>query len=320
MSLPSDWRARMRLPIICAPMYHVSTPAMVIAARKAGIIGALPRANAPSFEVFEQWLAAIMDDAQCTGPWRPPVAVNLSTRMPPGEMARHLQACRAHGVELIISATGDPTALIRAARDHGLVVFSDAINLRFAGKAIAAGAHGVIAIGSGGGGHSGSVNHLTLVSAIRRGFDGTVVMAGAVDSGFAVRAAEVLGADLAYVGTRFIASEESGAPEDYKRMLVDAKVEDLMYTNAINGVHANWLKPSMRLQGLDPDRLPAREEGGHGHGHLPGHVNPWRNLWSAGQGVQLIDEVAPLADIVARMERDYAAACRIGAFGTAGLP
>jgi nitronate monooxygenase len=293
----------------------------VIAARRAGVIGALPRGNAPSFEVFDRWVATIMDDAGANGPWRPPLAVNLSTRLPPDDMERHLSACRQRGVELIISATGDPTDLIRRARDHGLKVFSDAISLRFAGKAIAAGADGVIAIGSGGGGHSGTVNHLTLVAAIRRGFEGTVVMAGAVDNGHAVRAAEVLGADLAYVGTRFIASTESGAPQEYKEMLVQAKADDLVYTRGINGVHANWLKPSMRRVGLDPDRLPPLPEGRptHGHGHLPAGIVPWQNLWSAGQGTELIEAIEPIETIVARMVRDYRQACALPPFeGTAG--
>lgn len=314
MSLPTGWAARLRLPVICAPLYQVSTPEMVRAARRSGIVGTLPRANAPSFEAFERWLAELEEEGQGDASL-PPIGINLSTRMPPAEMEQHLSLCRARGVELIITATGDPTELIRRARDHGLTVFSDAVNLRFADKAIAAGAQGVIAIGSGGGGHSGSINHLTLVAAIRRNFDGTVVMAGAVGNGRAVRAAEVLGADLAYVGTRFIATDESGAPPAYKKMLVEASLTDLSYTNAINGVSANWLMPSMRELGLDPTRLPAREPGVHGHAHLPAHVLPWTNLWSAGQGVELIEHIEPMDSVVRSLAREYAQACALPAFG-----
>lgn len=314
MSLPTGWAARLRLPVICAPLYQVSTPEMVRAARRSGIVGTLPRANAPSLEVFERWLAELEEEGQGDASL-PPIGINLSTRMPPAEMEQHLSLCRARGVELIITATGDPTELIRRARDHGLKVFSDAVNLRFADKAIAAGAQGVIAIGSGGGGHSGSINHLTLVAAIRRNFDGTVVMAGAVGNGRAVRAAEVLGADLAYVGTRFIATDESGAPPAYKKMLVEASLTDLSYTNAINGVSANWLVPSMRELGLDPARLPAREPGVHGHAHLPAHVQPWTNLWSAGQGVELIERIEPMDSVVRSLAREYAQACALPAFG-----
>jgi nitronate monooxygenase len=304
----------MRLPVICAPMYCVSTPQLVMAARRAGIVGALPRGNAPDFETFDRWLAQIAAADKGSNRPAPPLAVNLSTRLPPDEMERHLSACRRHGVEIIISATGDPTALIQRALDHGMRVFADAVNLRFADKAIAAGAHGVIAIGSGGGGHSGTINHLTLVAAIRKRFDGTVVMAGAVDNGAAVRAAEILGADLAYIGTRFIATHESGASQEYKQMLVDSKANDLVYTPNLNGVHANWLKPSMRRLGLDPENLPPREDGARGYGHLPAGVVPWSNLWSAGQGVEHIDDIMSVAELVDQLERDYRAACSVPAF------
>jgi len=315
MPLPADWTARMRLPVICAPMFRVTSPALVIAARRAGIVGALPRGNAPDFATFECWLAQIAEAA--AGQPAPPLAVNLSTRLSPDEMAQHLAACRRHGVELIISATGDPSMLIAQAHDHGMRVFADAVNLRFAEKAIAAGTDGVIAIGAGGGGHSGTVNHLTLVAAIRRRFDGIVVMAGAISDGRAVRAAELLGAELAYVGTRFIASTESGASPAYKQMLVEARATDLAYTPAFNGVPANWLRPSMRRVGLDPDNLPPRPPETRGYGHLPDGVVPWSTLWSAGQGVELIEDVRPVADLVAQFEREYRAACAVPVFGSA---
>lgn len=301
----------MRLPVICAPMYCVTTPELVIAARRAGIVGALPRGNAPDFPTFEQWLERIVEAAPSDAP---PLAVNLSTRLDPPDMERHLAACSRHGVELIISATGDPTALIRRAREHGMCVFADAVNLRFADKAIAAGADGIIAIGSGGGGHSGTINHLTLLAAIRRRFAGTVVMAGAVGNGAAVRAAEILGADLAYIGTRFIASHESGASSEYKQMLVEAGAADVLYTPNPNGVPANWLRPSLRRHGLDPDHLPPRQEGVRGAGHLPSDVVPWSNLWSAGQGVEEIEGVLSVAEIVQALEEGYRAACGVPPF------
>lgn len=315
MSLPAGWAERLRLPVICAPMFLVSTPPLIMASRQAGIIGALPRGNAPDFETFDRWLAQIAAAASWQGEPGPPMAVNLSTRLSPEDMDRHLASCCRHGVELIISATGNPTALIQRARDHGLLVFSDAINLRFADKAIAAGAHGIIAIGSGGGGHSGTLNHLTMVAAIRRRFDGTIVMAGAVDNGAAVRAAQILGADMAYIGTRFIASTESGAPADYKQMLVDARSSDLIYTDGLNGVAANWLRPSMSRMGLDPEHLPPRPEGSRGYDHLPQGVVPWTNIWSAGQGIELVDDIRSVADLVDQIERDYRAACELPPFG-----
>lgn len=304
---PLPFAARLRLPLICAPMYRVTSVALVIAACRAGIVAALPRNNAPDFDTFDRWLAQIQDAAGAMAV-SPPYAANLSTRMPADEMERHLALCARRGVELIISATGNPTELIQRARQHGLRVYSDAVNLQFARKAIAAGADGVIAIGAGGGGHSGTINHLTLVGALRREFDGAIVMAGAVTNGAAIRAAEVLGADLAYMGTRFIATQESGADAAYKDMLVQSGVTDLSYTDAVNGVAANWLKPSLHLRGLDPAALPARQAGVRGHGHLPADVEPWRNVWSAGQGIEEITDIPPVARLVDRLAAEYDAA------------
>lgn len=313
MRKPLPFASRLRLPLICAPMYQVTSVELVIAACQAGIVAALPRNNAPDFDTFDRWLARIQDAAGAMAV-SPPYAVNLSTRMPADEMDAHLALCAGRGVELIISATGDPSELIRRARDHGLSVYADAVNLHFARKAITAGADGVIAIGAGGGGHSGTINHLTLVSALRREFDGVIVMAGAVMNGAAIRAAEVLGADLAYMGTRFIATQESGADADYKNMLVTSGVTDLTYTDSVNGVAANWLKPSLRLRGLDPAAMPVRASGVRGHGHLPADVMPWRNVWSAGQGIEEIADVPPVAQMVERLAAQYAAAAATPVF------
>lgn len=307
------YAARLRLPLICAPMYRVTSPELVIAACQAGIVGALPRNNAPDFATFDTWLARI-EAAAAELPVRAPTAVNLSTRLPADEMERHLALCAQRGVELIISATGDPSELIRRAHGHGLLVYADAVNLHFARKAMAAQVDGVIAIGAGGGGHSGTINHLTLVAALRREFAGTIVMAGAVANGAAIRAAEILGADLAYMGTRFIATQESGAPEAYKQMLVDAAPTDLSYTDAVNGVPANWLVPSLRSHGLDPRAMPAREPGVRGHAHLPEAVLPWHNLWSAGQGVAEIDDIPSVAQLLERLEAEYRAAAATPVF------
>lgn len=317
--LPLPYGARLRLPVICAPMYRVTTPALVIAACRAGIVGALPRNNAPDLATFDRWLGELQADTS-GHPGAAPYAVNLSTRLAPDDMERHLALCARRGVELIISATGDPSELIRRAHGHGLRVYADAINLHFARKAIAAGTDGVIAIGAGGGGHSGTINHLTLVAALRREFAGTIVMAGAIANGAAIRAAEVLGADLAYMGTRFIATQESGAPLPYKQMLVASGVGDLAYTDAVNGVAANWLVPSLRAHGLDPARMPARPTGARGHAHLPDSVVPWDNLWSAGQGIEEITDLPPVADLVDRLAAEYVRAAATPVFGQGSAP
>ncbi|WP_201451506.1 NAD(P)H-dependent flavin oxidoreductase [Hydrogenophaga sp. BPS33] len=310
---------RLRLPLVCAPMYRVTSPELVIAANQAGIVGALPRNNAPDFATFDAWLARIQAAAEAQ-PVRAPYAVNLSTRFDADEMERHLTLCARRGVELIISATGDPSELIRRAHGHGLQVYADAVNLHFARKAMAAQVDGVIAIGAGGGGHSGTVNHLSLVAALRREFTGVIVMAGAVSNGAAIRAAEILGADLAYMGTRFIATQEAGAPEAYKQMLVDAAPTDLAYTDSVNGVSANWLVPSLRAHGLDPRAMPARDPGVRGHAHLPEAVVPWQNLWSAGQGVAEIHDIPTVAQLLQRLEAEYHAAAATPVFARRAAP
>ena len=327
MSLPAHIRSRLTLPAVCAPMFLVTTPKLVREACLAGVIGGLPRQNARSIEEFGAWLQMIraaIDERRAADPDArlAPIAVNLASRMPPADFEANLDLCDRYGVEIIINATGNPTELTRRAHDHGMLVWADAISLRFADKGMEAGVDGITAIGAGGGGHSGVVNHLTLLAAIRdRGFAGTLIMAGAVSTGAHIRAAEVLGADLAYLGTRFIATEESGAADAYKQMLVEETSAGLMYTPKIGGVAANWLTASMRLVGLDPDNLPAPAEPGRmGYGHLPEGVRPWANLWSAGQGIDQIHDVPGVAELVARLRREYAAACATPALTIQSVP
>lgn len=314
MALDPALRAQLTLPAICAPMFLVTGPDLVREACKAGVIGGLPRQNARSIEIFEQWLADIRTGlnrhkADNPGARIAPIAVNLATRMPEDELLTHLAICRRYGVEIIISATGDPTELIGRVHDWGGKVFHDVTNLRFAEKAIAAGADGLTCIGVGGGGHSGTISHLALIPRIRAIYDGTIIMAGAVSTGAAIRAAEILGADLAYLGTRFIATEEAAAKDEYKALLVEQSSAGLMYTGKIAGVPANWMAQSMRLVGLDPENLPEPLGKGMRHDHLPPGVKPWSNLWSAGQGIDLIDDIPSVADLVLRLRAEYVAAC-----------
>lgn len=312
MALDPTLRDRFVLPAVCAPMFTVSNPALVREACKAGIMGALPRQNARSFEIFESWLGEIRAALDAHALAHPqarigPLAVNLATRFETSEMERHVRLCRDHGVEIIISAAGHPGELTRCAHDHGLRIFHDVTTFRFAEKAIQAGVDGLTCIGSGGGGHSGGIGHLVLVPRIRRIFDGVLLMAGSISTGAAIRAAEILGADLAYMGTRFIATKEAATDPDYARMLVEHHSEDLLYTARINGVAANWLVPSIERIGLDLASLPEPE--GHGHARPPDGVKPWKDLWSAGQGIDLIDDVPGVAELVLRLRREYVAAC-----------
>lgn len=314
MALDARLAGRLRLPAICAPMFLVSGPDLVREACKAGLMGGLPRHNARTFEQFADWLATISEDLtrhleEHPGSPVGPMAVNLSTRMPAAELDRHLVLCRRFGVEIIISAAGDPTELTKRAHDHDLQVFHDVTSLRFAEKALSAGVDGMTCIGSGGGGKSGTLNHFALVPRVRAMFDGTIVLAGSVGNGAAIRAAEVLGADLAYLGTRFIAAQESMAPLAYKQMLVDATAADLVWTADVVGVPGNWLTASLREVGLDPTALPPAT--GQNSRHLPPTVRPWKDVWSAGQGVELIDDIPPVAVLADRLEAEYLAACAV---------
>ncbi|WP_041374242.1 NAD(P)H-dependent flavin oxidoreductase [Phenylobacterium zucineum] len=314
MALDSSIRSRLTLPVICAPMFLVTGPALVREACKAGVVGGLPRQNAADLERFDQWLAQIRADLDAYRAAEPqrrigPIAVNLSVRLPVDELKACLAVCRRHGVEIIISASGDPTELVKHVHDWGGRVFHDITSLRFAEKAIAAGADGLTCIGAGGGGHSGTISHLALIPQVRAIFDGVIVMAGAVSTGAAIRAAEILGADLAYMGTRFIATRESDAPDAYKQMLVSERSQDLIYTGAIAGVPANWLVESIRRNGLDPENLPIPEGRGMRHDHLPEGVRPWKTLWSAGQGIDLIEDIPTVSELVLRLRREYVAAC-----------
>lgn len=314
MALDDRLRQNLTLPAVCAPMFLVSGPEMVAAACKAGIVGALPRQNAPSIATFENWLHDIRRELDAYVEQNPgarvgPIAVNLATNFDSGELSANLALCARYGVEIIISAQGDPAALAQRVHDSGGVIFHDVTTMRFAEKAIAAGVDGLTCIGAGGGGHSGTISHLVLIPKIRSIFDGVIVLAGAVSDGAAIRAAEVLGADLSYLGTRFIATQESRAPDEYKAMLVRGSSADLMYTPDIAGVAANWMTESMTAVGLDPANLPKPVGAKMTYSHLPDGVKPWKNLWSAGQGIDLIDDIPSVAELVTRLRREYVAAC-----------
>lgn len=316
MALATHIRARLTLPAICAPMFRVSGPALAQAACASGVIGGLPRHNVRSLPEFEGWLQSIRDGLQEHAAKNPdariaPLAVNISGRLASDELEAEMELCRRYGVEIIISAMGDPSEIVARAHDWGAMVIHDVTNLRFADKAIRAGVDGLTCIGAGGGGNSGTISHLALIPKIRSIFDGVVVMAGAISTGAAIRAAEVLGADLAYMGTRFIATQEADAPPAYKNLLVSEGAADLTYTPNITGVPCNWLTASLKASGLDPADLPRPSGGIYKRDHLPAGVKPWNNMWSAGQGIELIQDVPSAAELIRRLRAEYVAACSV---------
>lgn len=318
MSLPDSIRKKIVLPAFCAPMFIVSSPELVREACLAGIIGGLPRHNARSVEQFEQWLkmiSAAREQAAAEGKPSGVLAVNVASQGDSKAMQENLELCARYGVEIIVNAMGDPAEITKRSHDLGLLLYADAVNLRFAEKAVAAGVDGITAIGAGGGGHSGTVSHLALIPKVREIFDGTIVMAGCISNGAGIRAAETLGADLAYLGTRFIATKESYAPEAYHDLLVSQTAKDLIYTPKVSGVPANWMKESMRQRGIDPDSLPEGDNSKkHSSAHIKEKATPWVNLWSAGQGIELIHDIPAVAELVDRLKSEYSAAVDIPPF------
>ncbi len=290
----ADLLSRLSLPVICAPMFLVSGPELVEATCRAGIIGALPAANARTPEVLSGWLDRL-DAMEGAAPYALNVGVKFA-ETPRGDAA--LAEAERRRVPIVITANGNPAALVARVNGYGGLVFHDATTLAHARKAAAAGVDGLILVCGGGGGHAGIMNPFALVPQVRRFFDGIIVLAGAIATGGAIRAAQVLGADLVYIGTRFIATQESMAPEAYKQMLVAESSSDILYTPAFtHGVPANFLTASMRAAGFDPAALP--DASGQGD------KRAWRDIWGAGQSVGLIDDVPPAAELVARLRHEY---------------
>ena len=300
----TDCLSRLRLPVFQAPMFLQSGPAMVIASCRAGIVGCFPSVNARSEDVLAQWLDEISaavspeDDA----PW----AINLMMHRSNSRRNADLELAVHYRAPLVITALGSPREAVDAVHSYGGLVFADVIDPRFAAKALEAGVDGLVLVAAGAGGHTGQIAGFAFVEEVRRFWDGPIVLGGGISTGRAVRAAEVLGADYAYLGTRFIASEESMADPDYKAMVVAASSSDIVCSDALTGVRANWLRQSLARAGYDPDAMPSP-------GHIDviaaaGDAKRWRDVWSAGQGVGAIDAVQPISAIVDDLARDYAAA------------
>jgi nitronate monooxygenase len=312
VALAEELRRYLTLPAFCAPMFLVSGPELAIACCRAGIIGSLTRNHCRDIEEMEAQLRTVREALARFADTTPgtvigPLAMNISPTFGQEEFRAHLDVCRRYGVRIIVTSVGDPTLNAPLVQEYGMLHFHDATTIRFAEKAAAAGADGIVCIGAGGGGHAGTISHLAFVPAVRAMYNGMIVMAGAVSTGAVIRAAEVLGADLAYLGTRMIATQESAAPDAYKAMLVEGGVTDVIYTRGVNGLPASWLKASLRAIGLDPDNLFIPE--GRSTEHLPAGKTPWRNIWSGGQGIALIKDLPTVAELVSRLQQEYVAAC-----------
>ena len=311
MSLPAALRDHLRLPAVGAPLFIISNPDLVLAQCKAGIVGAFPALNARPAEVLDEWLARIVEDLAAFSrahPMRPaaPFAVNQIVHKSNDRLEHDLQLCIKYKVPIVITSLGARTELNDAVHAYGGLVLHDIINDTFAHKAIEKGADGLIAVAAGAGGHAGRQNPFALVQEIRRWFEGPLLLSGAIANGRAILAAQAMGADLAYIGSAFIATEEANATPAYKQALVEGRADDIVYTNLFTGVHGNYLKASIVAAGLDPDNLPASDPSKMNFG--TGRTKAWRDIWGSGQGIGAIDQVRGAAEVVARLEREYAAA------------
>ena len=307
-------RARLRLPVIAAPMFIISGPDLVIAQCKAGIVGSFPALNARPQSLLDEWLHRIREELaahDAAHPDRPsaPFAVNQIVHRSNDRLEADMAVCARHKVPIIITSLGARPELNDAVHGWGGITFHDIINQSFARKALEKGADGLIAVAAGAGGHAGMQSPFALIQEIREFFDGPLALSGAIATGSAVLAAEAAGADFGYIGSAFIATTEANADAAYKQAIVDGSAEDIVYTNLFTGVHGNYLKPSIRAAGLDPDHLPESD---------PSKMNfasggssaakAWKDIWGCGQGIGAIHASRPVADYVDELERGYRAA------------
>lgn len=305
---------RLKVPVVAAPMFLVSGPDLVLAACKAGIVGAFPTPNARPVEALDDWMTQITEGlarardeqaARTIGPWCANLVTHSSNTRLPEDLARIAK----YRPPLVVTALGSPKPAIEVVHGYGGLVVADVTNLTLARKAAAAGADGLACISTGAGGHTGHLSPFAFVSAVREFFDGMVILGGGISDGWGVAGAIAGGADMVYMGTRFIPTTESMADPAYKQMLVDSTTDDLIVSAGITGTPASWLKPSLRANGIDPDQLPAAPPRSY-DSNQPVASKRWRDLWAAGQGVGAVKAVEPLATVVDRLAHEYTIASR----------
>ena len=303
--------ATLPLPIIGAPLFIISNPKLVIAQCEAGVVGAMPALNARPAELLDEWLAEITETLAAynkANPDKPaaPFAINQIVHKSNDRLEHDMAVCAKYKVPIIITSLGARIDVNEAVHAWGGVVMHDIINNFFAKKAIEKGADGLIAVAAGAGGHAGVKSPFALIQEIREWFDGPVALSGSIASGGAVLAAQAMGADFAYIGSAFVATDEARAAADYKQMIVDSTSDDIVYSNLFTGVHGNYLKGSIKAAGLDPDNLPASDPsqmnfGGSG-------AKAWKDVWGCGQGIGAIKSVQPAAELIGRLKREYESA------------
>jgi len=314
MSLPPVLRDRLRLPVIGSPLFIISNPDLVIAQCKAGIVGSFPALNARPASLLEEWLHRVTEELAAWDRDHPetpsaPFAVNHIVHKTNDRLEHDLEASTKWKAPIIITSLGAREDVNAAVHSYGGVVLHDIINDRFARKAIEKGADGLIPVAAGAGGHAGTLSPFALIQGLREWFDGPIALSGSIAHGSSILAAQAMGADLAYVGSAFIATQEANADAAYKQMIVDSSGEDIVYTNLFTGVHGNYLRPSIIAAGLDPDDLPQSDASKMNFGSGGNQkAKAWRDIWGCGQGIGSVKEVPPAAEMIARLAREYDAA------------
>ncbi|HEX5739385.1 MAG TPA: nitronate monooxygenase family protein [Hydrogenophaga sp.] len=306
MSMPACLQ-HLRLPVIASPLFIISVPELIIAQCKAGIVGAMPALNARPQSLLDDWLAQITEALTAHDQAHPeqpaaPFAINQIVHKSNDRLDADMAVCARYRVPLVITSLGARAEVNDAVHAWGGIVLHDVINNSFAHKAVDKGADGLVAVAAGAGGHAGTKNPLALIQEIRAWFDGPLALSGAIATGDAILAAQAMGADLAYIGSAFIATQEARADEAYKRMIVEGSSDDIVYSNLFTGVHGNYLKPSIRAAGMDPEQLPQSDPSAMNFGSTR---KPWKDIWGCGQGIGAVHAVEPVAERVARLEREY---------------
>ncbi len=306
MGIPASLNQNLALPVICAPMFIISNPDLVIAQCKGGVIGSFPALNARPKELLDEWLTRIKAEL-AADPSAAPFAVNQIIH-PSNERLEHDMAlCVKHEVPLIITSLSAPTQIVPHVHAYGGKVFHDVISVRHAEKALEAGVDGLILVCAGAGGHAGTLSPFALVGEIRKFYDGPIALSGSITNGQAILAAQAMGADFAYIGTRFIATQEANAVEAYKQAIVDSAAKDVVYTPYFTGVHGNYLTRSIVAAGLDPANLPVKDKTAMSFGGSR-DAKAWKDIWGAGQGVGTIDDVLPAGELITRLKQEYRSA------------
>jgi nitronate monooxygenase len=314
MALPPILRDRLRLPVIGSPLFIISNPDLVIAQCKAGVVGSFPSLNARPLSQLDEWLAQITEELAAWDRDHPetpsaPFAVNQIVHRTNNRLEQDIELCVKYRAPVVITSLGAREDVNQAIHSYGGITLHDVITNAFARKAIEKGADGLIPVAAGAGGHAGTLSPFALIQEIRAWFDGPVALSGSIANGSAILAAQAMGADLAYIGSAFIATKEANAPQGYKDMIVESAANDIVYTNLFTGVHGNYLKPSIIKAGLDPDNLPVSDPSAMNFGSGGNQeAKAWRDIWGCGQGIGAIHEAPSAAEFIARLTAEYEAA------------